>query len=227
MELSCVIAGLTNGVVYTVSGQALTGAGWGATSESSAPVTPTTDPEPGPGPEPLPKPDPVPGPVPPGSVKVTIDGAVDPQATGGPNAEDDAVMVVSDDYSVETKALDSGGRPEPLGDGGQLQTTAGQRVAVSGDDFHPTTYAAVYVHDSDQGTPVVPDDAIIIGAILVDDSGQFTGSWVLPERVTQGDYVLQIVGTTSRLEALSANVGMKVMADVSRSIRITGESGRQ
>gem|GEM_PF-6571555 len=223
-ELSCVISGLTNGVTYTVSGRALTGAGWGATSELSGPVTPTDSPDPGPAPEPVPQPDPVPGPVPPGSVKVTIDGAVDPQATGGPNPEDDAVMVVSGDYSVEAQALDSAGRSEPLGDGGQLQATAGQRVAVSGDGFHPTTYAAVYVHDSVQG-PVVPDDAVIIGAILVDDSGQFTGSWALPERVTAGDHVLQIVGTTSRLEALSANVGMTVMADLTPSIRITGERG--
>jgi hypothetical protein len=38
--LSCTIGGLTNGTVYTFEVQALNGAGWGAWSVASAPVTP-------------------------------------------------------------------------------------------------------------------------------------------------------------------------------------------
>ena len=222
--LSCIITGLTNGTTYTVRGRALNGAGWGDFSTPSGPVTPTDSPDPGPAPEPLPKPDPVPGPVPPGTVKVTIDGDVDPRATGSPSSDADGVVIVSDTYSVDAQALDSAGLPQPLGQDNQLQATIGQRVAVSGDGFHPSTYAAVYVHDSDQGTPT-PDEAVIIGAVLVDDSGLFNGSWALPDSVGVGDHVLQIVGTTTQLRALSANLGMTVRADATRSIRITGERG--
>ena len=219
---SCVIEGLTNGVAYIVVGRALTGAGWGATSATSAPVIPNESAQPDPDPEPVPEPGPVPGPVPAGSVQVTIDGQLDPQATATPDAGA-AVVVVSGDYTVDAAALDPAGRALPLGEGNQVQPMAGQRVAVSGDGFHPSTYAAVYVHDADDDSSPVLGEPVIIGAVLVDDSGMFTGAWVLPDEVVAGEYVLQVVGTTSRLEALSANLGMAVQQSLDRSIRITGE----
>ena len=216
---SCVIEGLTNGVAYTVTGQALTGAGWGATSPPSTPVIPSGSAQQDP--EPVPEPGPVPGPVPAGSVKVTIDGQLDSQATATPDGG--SVVVISGDYTVDAAALDAAGRALPLGEGNQGQPMAGQRVAVSGDGFHPSTYAAVYVHDADDDSSPVLGEPVIIGAVLVDDSGMFTGSWALPDEVVAGEYVLQVVGTTMRLEALSANLGMAVQQSLDRSIRITGE----
>ena len=44
--LTCTISGLTNGTTYTVTVQALTGAGWGATSSPSSAVTPQRPPQP-------------------------------------------------------------------------------------------------------------------------------------------------------------------------------------
>ena len=44
--LTCDMTGLANGTTYTVSVQALTGAGWGATSSPSNPVTPQRSPQP-------------------------------------------------------------------------------------------------------------------------------------------------------------------------------------
>jgi hypothetical protein len=154
-------------------------------------------------------------------VKVTIDGQVDTQATATP--EGGALVVVSGDYTVAAAALDAAGRALPLGEGNEVQPMVGQRVEVSGARFHPSTYAAVYVHDPDGDISPVLGEPVIIGAVLVDDSGMFTGSWVLPDEVVAGEYVLQVGGTTSRLEALSANLGMAVQQSRDRSIRITGE----
>jgi len=212
-----VIEGLTNGVAYTVTGQALTGAGWGATSPPSTPVIPSGSAEPDP--EPVPEPGPVPGPVPAGSVKVTIDGQLDSQATATPDGG--SVVVVSGDYTVDATALDASGRALPLGEANEVQPIVGQRVEVSGARFHPSTYAAAYVHDAEDDTPGVLGEPVIIGAALVDDSGLFTGSWALPDEVVAGEYILQVVGTTSRLEALSANLAMTVTAAQARSITIS------
>jgi hypothetical protein len=44
--LTCEVTGLTNGTAYTLSVQALTGAGWGATSSPSNAVTPRAVPKP-------------------------------------------------------------------------------------------------------------------------------------------------------------------------------------
>jgi hypothetical protein len=153
---------------------------------------------------------------------VTIDGRLDPQATATPDANS-AVVVVSGDYTVDAGALDPAGRALPLGEGNQVQPMVGQRVAVSGDGFHPSTYAAVYVHDMEPGVRKVLGEPVIIGAVLVDELGMFTGAWALPDEVVAGEYVLQVVGTTMRLEALSANLGMSVLQSLDRSIRITGE----
>lgn len=213
---SCVIEGLINGVAYTVVGQALTGAGWGAASSPSAPVVPSGSAQP------VPQPGRLPGPVPAGSVKVMIDGQVDPQATATADGNS-AVVVVSGDYTVNAGALDPAGRVLPLGEGNQVQPMVGQRIEVSGARFHPSTYAAVYVHDPDGDASPVLGKPVIIGAVLVDDSGMFTGAWVLPDEVVAGEYVLQVVGTTMRLEALSANLGMTVQQSLDRSIRISGE----
>lgn len=174
----------------------------------------------------MPSPAPVLGPVPPGTVNVTIDGVRDPAASSRSN-EDRSVTIDSPDYTLEFAALDATGRSLPLGGDNQLQPLRGQRVSISGHGFHPATYAAVYVHD-----PQVSERAgrwlsepVIIGAVLVDQTGRFTGSWVLPDAVAPGEYVLQVVGTTTDLEALSANMGMTVQTAETPSIIIRGERG--
>ena len=112
----------------------------------------------------------------------------------------------------------------PLGPDASLRAYERHRVTVAGNGFQPSTYVAVYVLN-----PVLAGQSsrtlsapVQIGTVLVGGRGTFAGSFVLPQQVTPGQYILQVVGTTATGGLLSGDLGLDVLDLDTRSISITG-----
>lgn len=218
-QLTCEVTGLRNGTTYTFTVTALTGAGWGEASSPSNPVTPTADPEPGP----TPGPQPVPGPVAPGDVVIDLDGGPAPGATGGPNAGLDGITVTGPSFGLEVATLTAGGVREPLLASGELQARVTGRISVSGDGAIPGSTTAVYgIPTQVASTARAVTEPVLIGTVVVGDSGSYAGSWPVPSALPVGDYLLQVVATPAEGGVLSASTPLRVLPDDERTIVITG-----
>jgi len=216
-QLWCEVSGLRNGVTYTFTVTALTGAGWGEPSSASNPVTPSVDPEPGP----APGPQPVPGPVPPGSVVIDLDGSTAPGASGGPNTGRDGIEVTGPGYGMDVSTVTSGGSREPLAANGELQVKVTGRILVAGDGALPGSTTAVWAIPA----TVVPQaraarEPVLIGSVAVGQAGAYAGSWPVP--VTPGEYLLQVVATPASGGVLSASTPLVVLPDEAYSIMLSG-----
>jgi len=117
------------------------------------------------------------------------------------------------------------GAPVPLGADASLPTNERHRANFDGNGFVPHAYVAVYVLN-----PVLAGQSaralsapVQIGTVLVGGRGTFAGSFVLPQQVRPGQYILQIVGTTAGGALLSADLGLDVPDIDTRSISITGQ----
>lgn len=218
-QLWCEVSGLRNGVIYTFTVTALTGAGWGENSTPSNPVTPSVDPEPGP----PPGPQPVPDPVAPGDVVIDLDGSTAPGATGGPNAARDGITVTGPDYAMDVITLSPSGARESLAAGAELQVRVTGRISVSADGSLPGSTTAVYAIPA----TVVPvsrsiSEPVLVGSVVVAETGGFTGSWPVPSALVVGEYLLQVVTTPAAGGVLSASTPLRVLPDDQRTIVISG-----
>jgi hypothetical protein len=218
-QLTCEVTGLRNGTTYTFTVAALNGAGWGAVSVPSNPVTPSRNPQPGP----PPGPQPVPGPVAPGDVVIDLDGGAAPGATGGPNASRDGISVVGPDFGMDFVTFTPGGARAPLAADGGLQVKTTGRISVSGDGALPGSTTAVYAIPVQVVTQTqVTSAPVLVGSVTVGATGEYSGAWLVSSSLPVGDYLLQVVATPAAGGVLSATTPLKVLPDDARTIMISG-----
>ena len=90
----------------------------------------------------------------------------------------------------------------PLGPQGELRTTQGQTLDISGSSYLRGTTVNIYI----MSTP------ILIGAADVSAQGNFTTTVTIPQAMSLGTHTLQIVGVNPGNETSRASLGMTVVA---------------
>ncbi len=107
------------------------------------------------------------------------------------------------------------------GPGGRRKITG--RISVSGDGALPGSTTAVYALPAQ----VVPatrsiSEPVLVGSVVVAESGTYAGSWLVPAALEVGDYLLQVVATPAAGGVLSASTPLRVLPDDARTIMING-----
>ena len=209
---SCDVTGLSNGVTYTFTVEALNGAGWGPAGGPSNAVTPG-------GVTPAPEPQPLPGPLSPGESLLQVNGQPDPSVTVDPNAKDNGLRIEGDGWNMDLDGLGPDGKPLNLGPDGSLRLATERDVETSGTGFLPNSDVDLYVDP-----PVLlrgamaraswatgaASSAVYVGTVRTDARGNFTGTATLPADIEPGDHVLQAVGYSPAAQARAMSLGVVV-----------------
>ena len=207
---SCVVPGLTNGVTYTFTVQALSGAGWSVSSAPSNSVTPSAGPVPAPDPVPVP-------PLEPGQSSVTVDG-VPLQVTVEPNDRTNGVDITGDDFAMNLQGLDAQGKPLNLGPDGVLILNTDRQVQTSGRGFLGTSEVDLYLDPptlvSTGVARAAADQGTYVGTVITTREGSFSGTALLPEGIAVGDHVLQAVGLAKTGGTRAVSLGVRVESPI-------------
>lgn len=105
----------------------------------------------------------------------------------------------------------------PLGPQGELRTTQGQTLDVSGTSYLRGTTVNIFI----MSTP------ILIGAADVSARGDFTTTVTIPQAMSLGTHTLQIVGVNPGNETSRASLGVTVVATDSTLIVVKSPIGTQ
>jgi hypothetical protein len=205
----CTVTGLTNGVTYTFTVAALTGAGWSPDALSN-PVTPG-------GVTPNPEPVPVPEPLTPGQSVLLVDGVPDSSVRVEPKARDNGLTITGDDWSMDLDGLGPDGRPLNLGPNGALILNQQREVRTTGRGFMPRSDVDLFIDPPVlvQGSTVdrvraVSTEAVYVGTVRTTAQGTFDGVVTLPADIAPGEHVLQVVGLSPSGETRAMNLGVIV-----------------
>jgi hypothetical protein len=207
-SLTCAVTGLTNGVIYTFTAEALNGAGWGPAGGPSAPIRPG-------GVTPAPPPEPLPGPLSPGGSVLQVNGAVDPNVTVEPKPSDRGLDVTGDGWTMDLDGLGPDGQPLRLGPDGSLRLASERDVLTSGTGFLPNSDVDLYVDPPVllQGATARSTRAaegIYVGTVRTNAQGTFTGTATLPADIEPGQHVLQAVGYSPSRQTRALSLGVIV-----------------
>lgn len=205
--LTCRIAGLNNGTPYSVSVQALNGAGWSPWSAPAGPVTPSPKPSP-----PIPSPVPAP-PLAPGESDLNVDGQRQPVEVN-PNRQGDGLDVAGLSWTMTLQALDGDYQPIGLGPNGILIVDAERDVHTTGTAFRPGSYVTLFLDPPATQTPhsEFASNTIVLGAVAVNADGTFAGTRTLPDGIDPGAHVLQAVGFGDDGSERAMSIGILVQA---------------
>jgi hypothetical protein len=105
----------------------------------------------------------------------------------------------------------------PLGAQGELRTTRGQTLDISGTSYLRGTTVNIYI----MSTP------ILIGATRVSARGNFSTTVTIPPTMSLGTHTLQIVGVNPGNETSRASLGITVLANDSTVAVVTSPIGTQ
>ena len=204
--LTCTVAGLANGTPYTFTVQALSGGGWSSASAPSNVVRPG-------GETPAPEPQPLPEALAPGEALLQVNGVPDPNVTVEPNASESGLQVNGDGWSMALDGLGPDGKPLNLGPDGELRLQDERDVVTEGTGFLPNSEVDLYVDPPVLVTGAVArasTEAIYVGTVRTDASGNFAGTATLPEDIAPGDHVLQATGYSPGRQARAMSLGVVV-----------------
>jgi hypothetical protein len=98
----------------------------------------------------------------------------------------------------------------PLGPQGELRTTQGQTLEVSGSSYLRRTTVNIYI----MSTP------ILIGAAQVSAQGNFTTTVTIPATMRLGTHTLQIVGVNPGNETSRASLGITVLSATASTVSV-------
>jgi len=213
------VPALTSGGQYTVTGDVTLFARWISRAVPPRPV----------------QPDPLVPPTPPSPDRGTIVDE-DGQETSVvvrpiPRADDNTINVgvsvgrAADDtngvpgFEIALEGVNSAGDPVELSPEGLLILSEDRRVAAAGKGFAPDAPVAFYLLPSDQpiatqlrtqSIGIASTDPLLLDTIIVDGNGDFTGTLILPDGLSSGDYLVQAVGPVSNGEILTVTLGVRV-----------------
>lgn len=199
------IYGLENGTSYTVAVRAVTFAGAGAASapDSATPVAAPVPTEPGSGGSTLPE-------LRPGSGTVISNGS---PVTTGVAPIGNSYWVSAGDVTLAMTALDEKGTVVPRDSSiDSFVAYVGGSVSVSGQGFLPGSEVDVWLFS----------DPVFLGTVTVGADGSFSGKLPLPAGVPVGNHTLQANGLTADRETMTAQMGLRVAAEVPARLASTG-----
>lgn len=199
------IYGLENGTSYTVAVRAVTFAGAGAASapDSATPVAAPVPTEPGTGGSTLPE-------LQPGSGTVISNGS---PVTTGVAPIGNSYWVSAGDVTLAMTALDEKGTVVPRDSSiDSFVAYVGGSVSVSGQGFLPGSEVDVWLFS----------DPVFLGTVTVGADGSFSGTLPLPAGVPVGNHTLQANGLTADRETMTAQMGLRVAAEVPARLASTG-----
>ncbi len=175
-------------------------------------------------PAPVPAPALLPAPLIPGESVVLIDGqVVNSNVTRNPSGT--GVSIQASDFSVDISGLSADGSPRPLANTGVLQVSPGRGVASRGNGFAPGSRIGVYVDPPVGSATTTRASTMSLGEVTVAADGSFAINVDLPEDLSVGTHVLQIVGTSLASTVRAIALGVSVVADLpdaGRSIIVQG-----
>lgn len=207
--LTCVVTGLTNGVTYTFTVEALNGAGWSPPGGPSNPVTPSGTPTPTPVLDPVPVP-----PLPPGNSYLTVNGTPQPVEVD-PNAQSNGVDITGDDFAMNLQGLDGKGQPLQLGPDGVLILNVDRQVQTTGTGFQSVSEVDLYLDPptlvTGSARAAAADLGTYLGTVITNGAGDFAGTATLPEGIEPGDHVIQAVGLSKAGAVRAVSLGVRVL----------------
>jgi len=215
--VSCVVTGLTNGVAYEFSVRA-SNAGGSASDAPSAPVTPDTPIDP--------TPVPLVDPPAPGQSQAEEDGQP-VQVEVAPDRAGTGLQVASNTFTLDLVGEDNRGNSVGLQNDAVLLLVDDGRARTSGTGFRPGSQARLFLD-----VPVIGDGSMLrvnaasamdLGALTVDDLGEFAGTVRLPADLAPGEYVLQVVGVTQANGERAVSLGVRVVANDASITLIKGK----
>lgn len=199
------IYGLDNGKPYTIAVRAITLAGAGATSPDATktPVAAPVATEPGSGGPVLPE-------LRPGTGAVLSNGE---PVTAGVAPVGDAFWISAGDVTLAVAALDPSGKVVPRDkSAGSFVAYSGGSVKVSGQGFLPGSDVDVWMFS----------EPVLLGTVRVGADGSFSASLALPAGIPVGEHTIQANGLTAERDTMTAQMGLKIAAEVPAKLASTG-----
>jgi len=137
----------------------------------------------------------------------------DPNVTVEPKPTDNGLRIEGDGWSMALDGLGPDGKPLNLGPDGVLRLEGERDVATEGTGFLPNSQVDLYVDPPVLLTGArtrAATEAIYVGTVRTDASGNFAGTATLPEDIAPGDHVLQATGYSPGRQARAMSLGVVV-----------------
>jgi subtilisin family serine protease len=230
-DRSVTLTGLTNGVAVTVEVRAVNELGPGAATAitrtpqappvsgggrggGAAPPPPPAEPAPV---EPItPAPILLPEPVKPGAGQA-LEGGLPVTLQINPGQGGATLNIEGPNFGIAAEARGSDGKPLPLDQFGGVPLQPGGALQMRGSGYLPDSEIGQYLFRQSvnasaraRGNVRLSSDVINLGAVTVDENGEFTALAAVPSDTPIGEYALQLVGTSPTGELRILNVGVVV-----------------
>ncbi len=135
------------------------------------------------------------------------------------NDDSTGLTVTGADFELKLDGVDGSGSPVKLADDGVLVLSEDRRVDTSGRGFTPNAPVGFYLFPRQQQIssvvrmiirPTNGDGVILLGKLIADGAGDFSGTLTLPPGLSRGDYMVQAVGVAKSGVARSITLGVRV-----------------
>jgi outer membrane protein OmpA-like peptidoglycan-associated protein/predicted RNA-binding protein with TRAM domain len=139
------------------------------------------------------------------------------------NSTDSGWSGVGEGFAFTVSVLGPTGRPEIMTPSGVMRATVGSSLSIRGDGYQPESSVAAFAVPRETArsdaqsvmrmlTSRAASGSVYLGSITANASGVVSGSIVVSDEVSAGDYVLQLNGYTTESGIRSLNLALNVIA---------------